>query len=52
MEIAIVTSKGQLLIPKRLRTKYGIKYGSKSFFESIGDKAIYDDFELTVALKF
>lgn len=34
------------------RTKYGIKYGSKSFFESIGDKAIYDDFELTVALKF
>ena len=34
------------------RTKYDIKYGSKSFFESIGDKAIYDDFELTVALKF
>jgi polyisoprenoid-binding protein YceI len=34
------------------RTKYDIKYNSKSFFESIGDKAIYDDFELTVALKF
>jgi polyisoprenoid-binding protein YceI len=34
------------------RTKYDIKYGSKSFFESIGDKAIYDDFELTVALKY
>ena len=34
------------------RTKYDIKYGSKSFFESIGDKAIYDDFELKVALKF
>ena len=29
------------------RTKYGIKYGSKSFFESIGDKAIYDKFTLT-----
>jgi polyisoprenoid-binding protein YceI len=34
------------------RTKYDIKYNSKSFFESIGDKAIYDDFELTVNLKF
>ena len=34
------------------RTKYGIKYTSKSFFDSIGDKAIYDDFELTVNLQF
>lgn len=29
------------------RTKFGLKYGSKSFFESIGDKAIYDEFDLT-----
>jgi polyisoprenoid-binding protein YceI len=34
------------------RTKYGIKYNSKSFFESIGDKAIYDEFELKVNLNF
>ncbi len=34
------------------RTKYGIKYNSKSFFDSIGDKAIYDDFELAVNLQF
>ena len=34
------------------RTKYDIKYGSKSFFDSIGDKAISDEFELAVALKF
>jgi polyisoprenoid-binding protein YceI len=34
------------------RTKYGIKYNSKNFFESIGDKAIYDDFTLTVNLQF
>ena len=34
------------------RTQYDIKYGSKSFFESIGDKAIYDEFELKVALKY
>ena len=34
------------------RTKYGIEYGSKSFFEGIGDKAIYDEFDLTVNLQF
>ncbi|WP_019947182.1 YceI family protein [Hymenobacter aerophilus] len=28
------------------RTKFDIKYGSKSFFESIGDKAIMDEFTL------
>lgn len=33
------------------RTKYDIKYGSKSFFEGLGDKTIYDDFDLTVNLK-
>ena len=33
METAILTSKGQLLIPKRLRTKYGIKTGGKVIFE-------------------
>ncbi len=34
------------------RTKYGIKYGSGSFFENLGDKAINDEFELTVNLQF
>lgn len=32
------------------RTKYNIKYGSKNFFASIGDKAIDDEFELTINL--
>jgi polyisoprenoid-binding protein YceI len=32
------------------RTKYGIKYGSKSFFEDIGDKAIYDEFTLKLKI--
>ncbi len=32
------------------RTDFNIRYGSKKFFESIGDKAIYDDFALTVSL--
>lgn len=34
------------------RTKFGIKYGSGSFFDNLGDKAINDEFELNVALKF
>jgi len=34
------------------RTKFGIKYGSGSFFDNLGDKAIADNFDLTVALKF
>lgn len=32
METSILTSKGQLLIPKRLRNKYGIKAGVKVVF--------------------
>jgi polyisoprenoid-binding protein YceI len=34
------------------RTKYGIKYGSGSFFDNLGDKTINDDFDLTVNLQF
>ncbi|WP_180268621.1 YceI family protein [Maribacter sp. 6B07] len=32
------------------RTKYDIKYGSGSFFDNLGDKAIYNDFDLVVDL--
>ncbi|MBY0424412.1 MAG: YceI family protein [Cytophagales bacterium] len=32
------------------RTKYDIKYGSGKFFDNLGDKAIYDEFELAVKL--
>lgn len=32
------------------RTKYDIKYRSKNYFENLGDKAIYDDFELDITL--
>lgn len=32
------------------RTKFDIKYGSKSFIEGIGDKAINDDFEIKLNL--
>ncbi|MBV8256080.1 MAG: YceI family protein [Chitinophaga sp.] len=51
---ANVTVNGNKLVAKANitvdRTKYNIKYGSKSFFSGIGDKAIYDDFELEVEL--
>jgi polyisoprenoid-binding protein YceI len=32
------------------RTKYGIKYRSKGMFPDVGDKMIYDDFELAIKL--
>ncbi len=32
------------------RTKYGIRYGSASFFDDLKNKAINDEFELTVNL--
>jgi polyisoprenoid-binding protein YceI len=50
-EIAVkggkVSAKANITID---RTDFNIKYGSKKFFESIGDKAIFDDFALTVSL--
>ncbi len=32
------------------RTKWNIKYGSGQFFESLGDKMIYDNIEMTFNL--
>ena len=32
------------------RSKFDIRYGSGSFFDNLGDKTIYDDFELSVSL--
>lgn len=32
------------------RTKFNVKYGSGQFFDDLGDKTIYDDFELQVRL--
>ncbi|ULC58738.1 YceI family protein [Flaviramulus sp. BrNp1-15] len=33
------------------RSKWNVKYGSKSFFDNLGDKFINDDIELKVTLK-
>jgi len=49
----IVVSSGKVSATASIildRTDYNIKFGSKKFFESIGDKAIYDDFNLTISL--
>jgi len=47
---AIVTQNGDKLNAEGSmtvnRAKYGVKYGSSSFFENLGDKVIYDDFTL------
>ena len=32
------------------RSKYDVRYGSSSFFDNLGDKVIYDVFELDVEL--
>lgn len=32
------------------RSKFDVRYGSGSFFDNLGDKTIYDDFELAVIL--
>ena len=34
------------------RSEYDVKYGSGSFFENLGDKTIYDEFDLVVDLEF
>lgn len=34
------------------RSEFDIRYGSGSFFDSLGDKTIYDEFDLNVSLNF
>jgi len=34
------------------RSKFDVRYGSPSFFNDLKDKAIYDEFDLNVSLKF
>jgi polyisoprenoid-binding protein YceI len=33
------------------RAKYDVRYGSGSFFDGLGDKLIYDEFEMTVKIE-
>lgn len=43
-----VTGKSTLKLD---RTKWGLRYGSASFFKSIGDKAIHNEFTLKIDLR-
>ncbi|MFK7969312.1 MAG: YceI family protein [Bacteroidia bacterium] len=48
--VTVTTAKGKVTTTGTAtidRTKYGIRYGSGSFFDDLGDKAISDNFELT-----
>lgn len=48
-EIKEKTAKAKLVID---RTEFGIIYKSGNFFEELADKAIYDEFEISIELKF
>lgn len=48
-EIKEKTAIAKLVID---RTEFGIIYKSGNFFEELADKAIYDEFEMSIELKF
>ncbi|HLV64041.1 YceI family protein [Galbibacter sp.] len=50
-EISVYGSKATANL-KIDRSKYNIRYGSGSFFDNLGDKTIYDEFDLNVDLVF
>ena len=49
MEINKNTATANLKVD---RSKFDVRYGSPSFFNNLKDKAIYDEFDLNVTLKF
>ncbi|MBT2161819.1 YceI family protein [Zobellia barbeyronii] len=50
-DVSIYGSKATASV-KVDRTAYDIKYASGNFFENLGDKTIYDEFDLVVDLEF
>jgi polyisoprenoid-binding protein YceI len=48
----IVTESSATANLKVDRSKFDVRYGSTSFFDGLKDKAIYDEFDLNVNLKF
>jgi polyisoprenoid-binding protein YceI len=43
----IITANAEIEVD---RSEYDVKYGSGTFFDNLGDKAIYDNFDLNVTL--
>lgn len=52
METSFPTSKGQVLIPKRLREKYGIAAGVKVVFEETTDGLLIKSMDRNYFRKF
>ena len=53
VELEVVIDNGSAIVDLVIdRTQYNIKYGSGSFFDNLGDKMIYDDFKISVSLKY
>ena len=50
-EVSIYGSKASATM-KIDRAQYDVRYGSGSFFDNLGDKTIYDEFDLVVDLVF
>lgn len=54
--VAVVSQDGDEMVARTRitvdRSKYDVRYGSNSFFDNLGDKAIYDNFDLSVELVF
>ncbi len=51
LDVSIYGSKATATM-KVDRSQFNVKYGSGSFFENLGDKTIYDEFDLVVDLEF
>ena len=51
LDVSIYGSKATATL-KVDRAQYDVRYGSGSFFENLGDKTIYDEFDLVVDLEF
>ncbi len=51
IEFDVVKENGRLLAKLTIdRSKYNVKFRSKSFFKNLGDKLIYDDFTLEIII--
>jgi len=50
-DVSIYGSKATATL-KVDRAQYNVKYGSGSFFDNLGDKTIYDEFDLVIDLEF
>jgi len=45
VEISVVTGKGQIVVPAKIRRKFGIKKGTKIAFVEQNDKLIIQPFD-------